>query len=161
MAIGVLGASVDVLAGGADLEFPHHAYQAAMVEAATGVAPFARTELPVGTVTVGGAKMAKSAGNLVLLSDVLAEHSAVAVRLLLLDRPWRESWDFRREDLDVAANRLEQLYSAAGTMRSSAAAAEAVTTALLDDLDVPTALATAEEAGGDAARMLLRVLALE
>lgn len=161
MAIGVLGASVDVLAGGADLEFPHHAYQAAMVEAATGVAPFARTELPVGTITVGGAKMAKSAGNLVLLSDVLAEHSAVAVRLLLLDRPWRESWDFRREDLEVAANRLEQLYSAAGTMRSSAAAAEAVTTALLDDLDVPTALATAEEAGGDAARMLLRVLALE
>ena len=34
MASTVLGHTVDVLAGGADLAFPHHAYQAAMVEAA-------------------------------------------------------------------------------------------------------------------------------
>jgi cysteinyl-tRNA synthetase len=161
MAIGVLGASVDVLAGGADLEFPHHAYQAAMVEAATGVAPFARADLPVGTVTVDGAKMAKSSGNLVLLSDLLTKHTAVAVRVLLLDRPWQQSWDFRPDDLETAVDRLERLYSAAGTMRDSSSASEAVVAALLDDLDVPRALSIAEEAGGDAARLVLRVLALE
>ena len=36
-----------------------------------------------------------------------------------------------------------------------------LTAALLNDLDVPTALAIAEESGGDAARLVLRTLALE
>ena len=48
--------------GGADLRFPHHAYQAALAEAFTGVTPFARARLNVGVVSVAGAKMAKSTG---------------------------------------------------------------------------------------------------
>jgi cysteinyl-tRNA synthetase len=36
MAMSVLGTGIDVLAGGADLRFPHHAYQAAMVERPAG-----------------------------------------------------------------------------------------------------------------------------
>jgi cysteinyl-tRNA synthetase len=161
MTLGVFGPAVDVLAGGADLDFPHHAYQAAIVEAATGVGPFARTTVPVGTVTVGGAKMAKSAGNLVLVSDLLADHPAAAVRLLLLDRPWRQSWDFRPESLDDAAARLDRLYTAAGTSRTSVAASDAAIAALIDDVDVPTALRVAEDTGGEAARLVLHILALE
>ena len=161
IALGVLGPAVDILAGGADLSFPHHAYQAAMVEAATGVAPFARTEFPVGTVTVGGAKMAKSAGNLVLVGDLLAHHPAAAVRLLLLNRRWHQTWDFRIDDIDAEADQLNRLYSAAGTARTSTAASDAVVAALVNDLDVPAALAIAEESGGDAARLVLRTLALE
>ena len=38
---------------------------------------------------------------------------------------------------------------------------ERVRAALLDDLDVPTALAVAVEAGGDAARQVIRTLALQ
>ncbi|MGH3754128.1 MAG: cysteine--tRNA ligase [Pseudonocardiaceae bacterium] len=161
IALGVLGPAVDILAGGADLDFPHHAYQAAMVEAATGVSPFARAGFPVGTVTVGGAKMAKSAGNLVLVGDLLGHHPAAAVRLLLLKRPWWQTWDFRSEDINAEASRLDRLYSAAGTARTSPAAADAVTAALVDDLDVPAALAIGEESGGEAARLVLRTLALE
>ena len=161
IALSVLGPAVDVLAGGADLTFPHHAYQAAMVEAATGVSPFARAEFPIGTVTVEGAKMAKSAGNLVLISDLLDHHSAAVVRLLLLNRPWRASWDFRVSDIADQAIQLDRLYSAAGTARSSHTASHAVTAALVDDLDVPTALAIGEESGGDAARLVLRTLSLE
>jgi L-cysteine:1D-myo-inositol 2-amino-2-deoxy-alpha-D-glucopyranoside ligase len=161
IALGVLGPAVDVLAGGADLTFPHHAYQAAMVEAATGVGPFARTEFPVGTVTIGGVKMAKSVGNLVLIADLLGHHPAAAVRLLLLNRPWRQSWEFRPGDLAGQANQLDRLYSAAGTTRTSRAASDAVTAALVDDLDIPTALAIGEDSGGDAARLVLRTLTLE
>jgi cysteinyl-tRNA synthetase len=161
IALGVLGPAVDVLAGGADLAFPHHAYQAAMVEAATGVGPFARAGFGVGTVTVDGAKMAKSTGNLVLVSDLLEHHPAAAVRLLLLNRPWQQTWEFRRADIDDQAKTLDRLYSAAGTARTSQTATGAVTAALLDDLDVPTAVAIAEESGGDAARLLLRTLALD
>ncbi|HET9253856.1 MAG TPA: cysteine--tRNA ligase [Pseudonocardiaceae bacterium] len=160
IALGILGPAVDILAGGADLTFPHHAYQAAMVEAATGVGPFARTQLPVGTVSINGAKMAKSAGNLVLVGDLLARHPAAAVRLLILNRPWRQSWDFRATDLDVQGVQLERLYSAAGTARTSDTATDAVVAALIDDLDVPAALAIAEESGGEAARLVLRTLSL-
>ncbi|MBV8541035.1 MAG: cysteine--tRNA ligase [Pseudonocardiales bacterium] len=161
IALGVHGCAVDILAGGADLSFPHRAYQAAMVEAATGVGPFARAEFPVGTVTVDGAKMAKSGGNLVLVSDLLRSYPAAAVRLLLLNRPWRLSWEFRSEDIADQANRLDRLYSAAGRALTSRAATDALTAALVDDLDVPAALEIGEESGGDAARLVLRTLALE
>lgn len=160
MAHAVFGSGVDLLVGGADLTFPHHAYQTAMAEAATGVAPFSRARLNVGTVCLDGAKMAKSTGNLTLVQDLLTSHSPAAVRLLLLSRPWPQRWDFRVEELAAAASRLERLYSAAGRADSSPAAGGAVGTALLDDLDVSTALAVAEESGGAAARQLLAVLSL-
>jgi cysteinyl-tRNA synthetase len=116
----------------------------------------------VGAVRLDGARMAKSTGNLVLVSDVLAEHAAAALRLLLVDRPWGRTWDYRGEDLDAAAGRLERLYAAAarGAGAGGAAASAAVTDALLADLDVPAALDVAEEAGGDAARLALSVLNL-
>jgi cysteinyl-tRNA synthetase len=160
MALSVSGPAVDVLAGGADLRFPHHAYQAAMAEAATGVRPFARRLLHVGTVRRDGAKMAKSTGNLTLVADLLREHSPAAVRLLLLDRPWHAGWEFRPAALDAAAARLEQLYAAAGRPGGGAAGPDEVLAALLDDLDVPRAVGVALDAGGDAARLLLRTLSL-
>jgi L-cysteine:1D-myo-inositol 2-amino-2-deoxy-alpha-D-glucopyranoside ligase len=160
IALGMLGPAVDILAGGADLTFPHHAYQAAMVEAATGVGPFARMQFHVGTVTISGAKMAKSTGNLVLVTELLKHHPAAAVRLLILNRPWRESWDFRATDIDAQVRQLDRLYSAAGTARTSDTATDAVTAALVNDLDVPSAIAIGEEAGGEAARLVLRTLAL-
>jgi cysteinyl-tRNA synthetase len=160
MALHAFGPAIDVHAGGADLRFPHHAYQAALAERFTGVAPFARAHLNAGVVTVGGAKMAKSTGNLVLVSDLLVQHSAAAVRLLILDRRWSEDWDYVPAGLDAAARRLELLQIAAGLPNSSAAAVVAVRRALANDLDVPTALAIAEEAGGQAARVLGTVLGL-
>ena len=160
MALSVLGAGVDVLAGGADLTFPHHAYQAAMVEAATTVAPFARRHLHVGAVHRDGAKMAKSTGNLTLVADLLREYPAAAIRLLILDRPWSAPWTYQGGDLDRAAAALDELYAAAGRAGATSTATDAVTGALLDDLDVPRALAIARESGGEAARHLLRVLSL-
>jgi cysteinyl-tRNA synthetase len=37
---------------------------------------------------VAGAKMAKSAGNLVLAGDLLEDYPGAAIRLLILDRRW-------------------------------------------------------------------------
>ncbi|HEX7161244.1 MAG TPA: class I tRNA ligase family protein, partial [Trebonia sp.] len=107
MALSVFGAAVDVHAGGTDLRFPHHAYHAAMAEAFTGVRPHARAWLHVGTVRTGGTKMAKSAGNLVLVRDLADGHSAAAVRLMILDRPWDKDWDYSPALLDRAEKRLE------------------------------------------------------
>jgi cysteinyl-tRNA synthetase len=161
MAISTFGPAIDLHAGGADLRFPHHAYEAAMAEAVTGVRPFARAWMHVGTVSVDGAKMAKSAGNLVLVSDLLEDYPAAALRLLLIDRPWAQSWEYRPADLDAAAARLERLFAAAARPEANGAAAvDEVTTALAEDLDVPRALAVAEQAGGSAARVAFAVLGL-
>ena len=161
MAVASLGGVVDVLAGGADLTFPHHAYQSAMVAAATGAGMFARRAFRIGTVGVDGAKMAKSTGNLVLVQDLLADTSGAALRMLLLDRPWGQAWEYRAEDVALATGRLEDLYVAAGRKTGSAAAVGRVQAALLNDLDVSTALGVAVEAGGEAARMAIRTLALQ
>jgi cysteinyl-tRNA synthetase len=162
MALTTLGPALDLHVGGDDLRFPHHAYEAEMAEAVTGVRPFARAWLHVGAVRVDGARMAKSTRNLVLVADVLAKHPAAVLRLLLVDRAWSRPWDFRSADLDAAAARAERLYAAAarGTGSGGPAATAAVTAALLDDLDVPRALDVAEEAGGDAARLALSVLGI-
>jgi len=160
MAAATLGAGLDVLVGGEDLAFPHHAMQAAMAEAATGVAPFARGTMHVGAVRQDGAKMAKSRGNLTLVADLLAEHRPAAVRLLLLDRPWSSAWDWSGGLLDAAEQRLDRLYAAAGRAGGAESAQLEITAALLDDLDVPRALAAAEDAGGAAARLLIGTLAL-
>lgn len=160
MALSVFGAAVDVHAGGADLRFPHHAYHAAMAEAFTGVRPYARAWLHAGTVRIGGAKMAKSAGNLVLVRDLLDRHPAAAVRLMILDRPWGEDWDYSPVLLDQAAGRLEELYSAAGRTRTSPAAVAETARLLAADLNVPAAVAVAIEEGGAAARNLTAVLGL-
>jgi cysteinyl-tRNA synthetase len=167
MSISVLGLAVDVLCGGADLRYPHHAYQAAMAQAISGVRPFARARFNVGVVRLDGAKMAKSTGNLVLVTDVLAGHPAAALRLCLLDRPWAAGWDYSVDQLEAATARLERLYRAAGRNAGASAqdaaqtaAAAAITGALHDDLDVPAALAVAEEVGGAAARSLIATLGL-
>jgi L-cysteine:1D-myo-inositol 2-amino-2-deoxy-alpha-D-glucopyranoside ligase len=159
MAWAVCGSSVDVLAGGEDLAFPHHAYQTAMVEAASGVAPFARRRLHVGAVCHGGAKMAKSTKNLVLVSDLLREHRGAAVRLMLLNRSWQDRWEYVDQEMAAAEELLDRLYAAAGRAGGEEGK-DAVLGALLDDLDVPTAVARAEEHGGAAARSALHLLKL-
>jgi cysteinyl-tRNA synthetase len=174
MALHAFGPAVDVQAGGGDLRFPHHAYQAALAEAFTGVRPFSRTRLNAGVVRVAGAKMAKSTGNLVLVSELLKEYSAAVVRLLILDRRWDQDWDFSQAAVDAAAARLERLHAAAGRPERAVtggrgrdpgglpvgSAVAAMRAALARDLDVPAALRIAEQEGGQAARSLGTLLGL-
>jgi cysteinyl-tRNA synthetase len=160
MALSTYGPALDLHAGGADLRFPHHAYESAQAEAATGVVPFARSWMHVGTVQLDGAKMAKSTGNLVFAADLVERTSGPVVRTLLLDRPYARAWDYTDEGLERAGQRLEALHAAAGRPHTDEAAGAAVLDALVDDLDVPRALDIAIEAGGQPARDLVATLAL-
>jgi cysteinyl-tRNA synthetase len=162
MALSAFGVGADIHAGGNDLRFPHHAYHSAMAEAFTGVRPYARAWLHVGVVTVGGLKMAKSAGNLVLVGDLLARYPAAAVRLMILDRPWAGDWDYGGQDLGAAADRLADLYHAAGRAHeTSRHGADEIRRLLAADLNVPDALKVATETGGAAARLLIATLGLD
>jgi cysteinyl-tRNA synthetase len=163
MALSALGSSVDVLVGGVDLAFPHHAYQAAMVEAASGVAPFAGSVVHVGEVRHGGAKMAKSTGNLVLVADLMQRFSGPAIRLALLHRRWDQPWECTDEEFSRGAALLDRLNAAAG--QSSAGAVDGparreVLARLADELDVPAAVDFALSDGPSAARFLLALLKL-
>ncbi|MEP7179462.1 MAG: cysteine--tRNA ligase, partial [Pseudonocardiales bacterium] len=159
MVLSLFGSSIDLHCGGADLAYPHHACETALAEAATGVAPFSRAWLRAGTVQIGGAKMAKSTGNLVLVDDLLRDHTAAAIRLLCVNRPWAQAWSFSPDDLNAASSMLEDLYSAAAKPGRGSGLA-ALPAALLNDLDVPRALEIAFDDGGQAARTLIEMLAL-
>jgi cysteinyl-tRNA synthetase len=114
----------------------------------------------VGTVRINGEKMAKSTGNLVFVTDLVAQSSGPVVRMLLLDRRWDAPWDYTPVALTEAAARLDALHVAAGRAAGSVAATPAVLDALADGLDITRAVDIATEAGGAAARDLVQVLAL-
>ncbi|MGH3267420.1 MAG: cysteine--tRNA ligase, partial [Trebonia sp.] len=86
--------------------------------------------------------------NLVLVRDLVTDHRAAAVRMMILDRPWGEDWDYSPALLDGAGRRLEDLYRAAGRPGPAAAASVEAVRLLADDLNVPAAVDVAiEEAG--------------
>lgn len=160
MALATFGPAIDLHLGGADLRFPHHAFESCQAEALTGVRPFARSWLHVGEVQVDGAKMAKSAGNFVLVSDLLRDHTPGAIRLALVNRPFGESWDYSAAAMVEAADLLANLTDAAHA-HGNESGPDAVREALRVELDVPGAVQLALEAKGQAAELLLQVLGVD
>ena len=160
MSVATFGPTVDLHVGGEDLAFPHHVYEALQAEAFTGVRPFARAWMHVGSVLVDGEKMAKSAGNLVYVQDVLDRFSPGALRLLILSRHWSEPWEFDEAGLERASSELENLWRFGAASGDRDVAEHGVALALLEDLDIPRALGLAKEAGGQVLRDVIALLGL-
>jgi cysteinyl-tRNA synthetase len=160
MSLATFGPTVDLHVGGEDLAFPHHTYESLQAEAFTGVRPFARAWMHVGSVLVEGEKMAKSAANLVYVHDVLDRFPPGALRLLILSRHWSEPWEFDEAGLEQAASELENLWRYGAESGDRDVAEHNVALALLDDLDIPRALTLAKEAGGQVLRDLIALLGL-
>ena len=64
---------------------------------------------------VDGEKMSKSLGNFFTLAEVLEQHSAAALRLLMLQTSYRSPLDFSWERLEGAENSLTRI---AGTVEN-------------------------------------------
>jgi L-cysteine:1D-myo-inositol 2-amino-2-deoxy-alpha-D-glucopyranoside ligase len=141
LALRELGETVDLHGGGTDLIFPHHECEAAESEAVTG-RPFVRHWLHAPMVRLDGTKMSKSLGNLVFVSDLRKRWEPAVIRLAVLSRSYRQDWDWDDRLLEEAAARLER-WRAAGP---GDAGLEAVRARLDDDLDLPGALAAADDA---------------
>ncbi len=139
-----LGAGFDLQAGGSDLAFPHHEMSAAEAQVARPSAPFAKAYAHAGMVGYQGHKMSKSRGNLVLVSRLRADGvDPRVIRLALLSHHYREDWGWRDELLSAASDRLGRWQQAVRRGGPDAReAANAVRSALADDLDAPSALAT-------------------
>jgi cysteinyl-tRNA synthetase len=94
MAQKYLGVPVDLHGGGLDLIYPHHYAENEIALEFRGE-PFSRLFLHTAFVLTGGAKMSKSAGNLVSLRSALRAVGAGPLRWYLLSTPYtrRLSWD--------------------------------------------------------------------
>jgi cysteinyl-tRNA synthetase len=145
-----LGKAIDLHGGGEDLVFPHHECEIAQAEPVTGHKPFVRVWLHTAMVEHEGAKMSKSLGNLVMVSDLLRRWPADALRLYLGRHHYRRPWPHDVDEL-AAADRLAGKLRTAVTARGGsgeeldAGSAQAdFTKAMDDDPDPATALARLE-----------------
>ena len=152
MALRHLGAELDVHGGGTDLIYPHHEHEAAQAESATGHIPFSRFWVHVEMVLLGGIKMSKSLGNLILVRDLIPKYDPRAVRHYLLETHYRRELDYSEESLQRAAEEMRSLDRALAlppTAVPEAAwrmMADAFDAALADDLNTPGALVSLSEA---------------
>ncbi|WP_062465961.1 cysteine--tRNA ligase [Demequina maris] len=188
MAQRYLGDAFDIHGGGLDLRFPHHENEQAQSHAA-GYG-FAHLWMHSAWVTQSGAKMSKSLGNGLLVSEVLAQHEPAALRLALAAVHYRSMLEYSPQTLDEASaqwGRFQGFVARASEKVGAPSAADVATAelpaafmeAMDDDLGVPRALAVIHEtvragnaaltAGDDqavavallAARAMLDVLGLD
>ncbi len=89
-----LGETIDIHAGGIDLQFPHHENEIAQSQCAHGGKVFARFWLHNGMLNFGGAKMSKSVGNIERVHDLVRKHPPEALRYALLSAQYRQPLDW-------------------------------------------------------------------
>ena len=144
MAEAHLGDTIDIHAGGVDLQFPHHENEVAQSECAHGGAPFARWWLHNGMLNFGGAKMSKSVGNIERIHDLVRAHPPEALRYALLSAQYRQPLEWSDSLIEQSVRTLDRLYGTLrdlGNVDAGAMIPASIEAALDDDLNTPAALA--------------------
>lgn len=143
MAAKHLGKTVDIHGGGIDLQFPHHENEIAQSECAHGQT-WANYWMHNGFLDMGGEKMSKSLGNVVLLNDLLKDWDGEVIRFAMLSGHYRAPLDWTTELLEQAKATLSRIYGALRRVweaEGEDATDQGVRDALHDDLNTPIALA--------------------
>ena len=150
-----LGETIDIHAGGIDLQFPHHENEIAQSQCAHGGRTFARVWMHNGMLTLSGAKMSKSLGNIEKVHDLVAAHPPEALRYALLSAHYRQPLDWSDALVEQSVRTLDRLY---GTLRdlddveAGARIPASIEAVLDDDLNTPAALAELARIAADARR---------
>ncbi|EHJ53013.1 cysteine--tRNA ligase [Streptococcus macacae] len=108
MATEILGHTIDIHGGGADLEFPHHSNEIAQSEAKTGQ-KFVNYWMHNGFVNVDNEKMSKSLGNFVTVHDALKTVDGQILRFFLATQHYRRPLNFTDKALHDAETNLKYL----------------------------------------------------
>ena len=157
MSVRYLGTKFDIHGGGLDLRFPHHENELAQSRALGQ--EFANFWLHNGLVNVAGQKMSKSLGNSILVSDVLTDSNALALRYYLGSAQYRSVLDYNEGVLEEAEAAIERigtfleraLRRLTGTKfleqldLSKPSFPQKFIQAMDDDLNIPAALAVLHE----------------
>jgi cysteinyl-tRNA synthetase len=160
MSIKYLGDRFDIHTGGIDLKFPHHEDEIAQSEGVTGnrvVSTWLHGEF----LTLADAKMAKSAGNVIRVSDLPEKgFEPLVFRYLALTAHYRSKLDFTEEAMHAAASGLRRLRRAANEASEADAPAVDLSAepmaayrarfidAIREDLSLPAGLAVAHSVAG-------------
>lgn len=113
MATSILGETIDIHGGGADLEFPHHTNEIAQSEAKTGH-HFANYWLHNGFVTAAdGEKMSKSLGNFKTVHEMLSVMDGQVLRFFLVGQHYRKPLAFSDDtvrDAEINYKKIKNAY---------------------------------------------------
>lgn len=139
MSMDLLDNHVDVHVGGIDLRFPHHENERAQSNATTqteSVALWVHGE----HLLFEGRKMSKSAGNVILLSDITAKGiDPLALRLVIQENRYRSQMDLTWDSIDSASSTLKRWHKKMASWGSSQIVKkdEEIFASLMNDLDTP------------------------
>ncbi len=115
MSNALLGDTLDIHGGGADLQFPHHENEIAQSEGAlfhNRDGQFVRYWMHNGFVRVDDEKMSKSLGNFFTIREVLRAFDPEVVRLFILRAHYRSPLNYSDAHLEDARQALLRLYTA-------------------------------------------------
>jgi cysteinyl-tRNA synthetase len=159
MSMKYLGERFDIHTGGIDLKFPHHEDEIAQGEGATGhqvVNLWMHGEF----LTLDDAKMAKSAGNIIRVSELPSKgFEPLDFRYLALTAHYRSKLDFTHEAMQAAAAGLRRLRRSVSGAAADSVAVDLKASPMADvrarfvdavsnDLGMPAALAMAHAVAG-------------
>jgi cysteinyl-tRNA synthetase len=111
MAEEYLGVGFDIHGGGSDLLFPHHENEAAQTRAARG-AELAQIWMHNGMIQLTGEKMAKSAGNIALLHEIVGEYGRETVVMYLISGHYRQPLAFSKKTMEQAQANVKRIREA-------------------------------------------------
>ena len=132
MATSLLGDTLDIHGGGADLEFPHHTNEIAQSEAKTGK-KFVNYWMHNGFVNVEGEKMSKSLGNFKTVHEMLKFVNPQILRFFLATTHYRRPVDFTDDALIASENNLKKIENAYRNMDLNTDSDLSVLTAFKND----------------------------
>ncbi|MBE6030186.1 MAG: cysteine--tRNA ligase [Clostridiales bacterium] len=116
-----LGNTIDIHAGGQDLQFPHHENEIAQSECCNGV-PFANYWMHNGYITIDNEKMSKSKGNFFTVRDILKDYSGEVMRFFLLSGHYRNPINFSDALMEQSKNGLARMQNARDNLKYLAGA---------------------------------------
>ena len=111
-----LGDTIDIHAGGQDLQFPHHENEIAQSECCNGV-PFANYWMHNGYITIDNQKMSKSKGNFFTVRDILKEYDGEVIRFFLLSGHYRSPINFSDQLMEQAKASLGRMRNAKSNLK--------------------------------------------
>ena len=142
MSIEYLGQHIDLHVGGIDLRFPHHENERAQSNALTGTETVTHW-IHGEHLLFEGRKMSKSAGNVLLLQDIIDRGlDPLAARLAFLENRYRSQMDLTWASLDAAHATLRRWRMLVQSVQSGIEliADQNFLAAIYTDLDTPRAL---------------------
>ena len=142
----ILGEQIDIHTGGIEHIPVHHNNEIAQSEAATGKKPFSRFWLHRAHLQLEGAKIAKSDGNTIYLSDIIEKgFHPMAFRYLLLGAHYRSPSNFTWDALQASQSAFLRLRNLIDTLPEGDTVPvdykNRFQERINDDLDTPGALA--------------------